>query len=374
VEAGYLGVGAMGQPMAHKLLDAGHTLTIHDINEAAMRPLLERQARRANSPRELADRCEIVFVSLPTLAAFREVAFAPEGLDKGSAMKLLVNTCTIGVPFVKEIETAMAARSVTVVDCPISGGPPGARLGTLSVMVSGDPAAIERIMPMISLCGRTLTVAGDKPGAAQVLKLTNNILSAVALAATAEAFVMGAKGGLDPEVMVRAISAGSGRNSAVQSKFPEAVLTRKLRLRRRDAHHDEGHRPRDCAGRGTRRADVGLPGGAARLQARHASGRGAGGSDRDRQIHGAQCGVRDTKDALESSPGIAATERGSACQASLRDPTAADQSARAQREGVRQSYFTRLVRLNYLAPDMTQQVFVIATLTKKLVQSICARK
>src|SRR5947199_4120282 len=101
MEAGYLGVGAMGQPMAHKLLDAGHTLTIYDINEAAMRPLLERQARRAASPRDLADRCEILFVSLPTLAAFREVAFGAEGLVGGKAMKLLVNTCTVGVPFVR---------------------------------------------------------------------------------------------------------------------------------------------------------------------------------------------------------------------------------------------------------------------------------
>ena len=87
-------------------------------------------------------------------------------------------------------------------------------------MVSGDPAAVERVRPLISLWGRTLTVAGDKPGAAQVLKLTNNILSAVALAATSEAFVMGAKGGLDPEVMLAAINAGSGRNSATESKFP----------------------------------------------------------------------------------------------------------------------------------------------------------
>ena len=121
---------------------------------------------------------------------------------------------------------AWAAQGATVVDCPISGGPPGARAGTLSVMVSGDPAAVERVWPMISLWGKTLTVAGDKPGAAQVLKLTNNILSAVALAATSEAFVMGAKGGLDPEVMLSAINAGSGRNSATESKFPIAVLTR----------------------------------------------------------------------------------------------------------------------------------------------------
>jgi 2-hydroxy-3-oxopropionate reductase len=226
MQAGFLGVGNMGQPMAGKLLDGGHSLTIYDINEAAMRPLLERQVRRAASPKDLADQCEIVFVSLPTLAAFRSVAFGDDGLAQGKAMKLLVNTCTVGVPFVKEVEQAMAAQGVTLVDCLISGGPPGARAGTLSVMVSGDPASVERIRPMISLWGRTLTVAGDTPGAAQVLKLTNNILSAVALAATAEAFVMGAKGGLDPEVMVSAINAGSGRNSATESKFPASVLTR----------------------------------------------------------------------------------------------------------------------------------------------------
>lgn len=226
MEAGFLGVGNMGLPMAGKLLDGGYDLMVYDIREAAMQPLLERQARRAASPKDVADRCEIVFVSLPTLAAFRAVVFGENGLAHGKAMKVLVNTCTVGVPFVQEIEQAMAAQGVTVVDCPISGGPPGARAGTLSVMVAGDPTVVERVRPMISLWGRTVTVAGNKPGAAQVLKLTNNILSAVALAATAEAFVMGAKGGLDPEVMLAAINAGSGQNSATQAKFPMAVLTR----------------------------------------------------------------------------------------------------------------------------------------------------
>lgn len=226
MEAGYLGVGNMGQPMAAKLLEAGHRLTIFDISDAAMRPLLERQARRAGSAQELGDRCEIVVVSLPTLAVFRDVVLGPNGLIHGGALKVLVNTCTVGVPFVKEVEEAMAARGVTLVDCPISGGPAGARGGTLSVMVSGDPAAIERVRPLISLWGSTLTVAGDKPGAAQVLKLTNNILFAVSLAATSEAFVMGAKGGLDPDVMVNAINAGSGRNGATQTVIPTVVLDR----------------------------------------------------------------------------------------------------------------------------------------------------
>jgi 3-hydroxyisobutyrate dehydrogenase-like beta-hydroxyacid dehydrogenase len=129
MEAGFLGVGNMGLPMAGKLLDGGHSLTVYDIRDAAMQPLLERQARRAASPRDLADQCEIVFISLPTLAAFRAVAFGEDGLARGKAMKLLVNTCTIGVPFVREIEQAMAAQGVTVVDCPISGGPPRARAG-----------------------------------------------------------------------------------------------------------------------------------------------------------------------------------------------------------------------------------------------------
>ena len=226
MEVGYLGVGNMGQPMAAKLLDAGHSLTIFDISEPAMRPLLERQARRAASPQELGDRSEIVFVSLPTLAVFRAAVLGPNGLIHGGALKVLVNTCTVGVPFVKEVEEAMAARGVAVVDCPISGGPAGARAGTLSVMVSGAPEAIERVRPLISLWGSTLTIAGDKPGAAQVLKLTNNILFAVSLAATSEAFVMGAKGGLDPEVMVNAINAGSGRNGATQTVIPTVVLDR----------------------------------------------------------------------------------------------------------------------------------------------------
>lgn len=228
MEAGFLGIGQMGLPMAGKLLDAGHTLVVHDVREEALQPLLERQARRVGSPKEMADLCPTVFVSLPTLKAFQEVAFGSNGLIHGTGMRLLVNTCTVGVPFVEELTQRMAEKGITVVDCPISGGPPGARAGTLSVMVSGDPTAVASIRPMIDLWGATVTVAGDRPGAAQVLKLTNNILSAVAMAATSEAIVMGAKAGVNPEVLLSAINAGSGRNTATMQKFPQSVLNRKF--------------------------------------------------------------------------------------------------------------------------------------------------
>ena len=222
---GFIGVGNMGLPMAERLLGAGDELVVHDVREAALKPLVERQARPAASPREVADRCETVFVSLPTLPALREVVLGANGAAEGKAIKLLVNTCTVGVPLVEEMEKELAAKGIRLVDCPISGGPPGARAGTLSVMVSGAPELIEQIRPLISKWG-PVTVAGSKPGLAQVLKLTNNILSAVALAATCEAYVMGAKGGLDPEVMTEAINRGSGRNSATQDKIPRSVLDR----------------------------------------------------------------------------------------------------------------------------------------------------
>lgn len=223
---GYLGVGNMGQPMAGKLLDGGHQLSILDLNEANMAPLLARQAHRADTPKSLADAAEIIVVSLPTLGAFRHVVFGENGLLQGSAMKTLINTCTVGVPFVEELDAALSKAGVTLIDCPISGGPVGAAAGTLSVMVSGDPAAVEKIRPILSLWGSTVTVAGDKPGAAQVLKLTNNILFAVALVATSEAFVMGAKYGLDPQMMLNSIAAGTGANGATRLVFPRSVLPR----------------------------------------------------------------------------------------------------------------------------------------------------
>ena len=222
---GFIGVGNMGLPMAEKLIDAGERLIVHDMRTTAMQPLLDRQARSAPSPRAVADQCGTVIVSLPTLDTLRDVVLGDGGIIGGSAVKTVINTCTIGVPMVEELVAALGKKGIGLVDCPISGGPPGARAGTLSVMISGEPALVEAVRPLVSKWG-TVTVAGNRPGLAQVLKLTNNILSAVAMAATAEAYVMGAKGGVDPEVMTEAINKGSGRNSATVSKIPMSVLDR----------------------------------------------------------------------------------------------------------------------------------------------------
>jgi 3-hydroxyisobutyrate dehydrogenase-like beta-hydroxyacid dehydrogenase len=138
------------------------------VREDAMRPLLVRQARRAASPKELADACDTIVISLPTLKVFRQAIDGSDGLLAGKALKTIINTCTVGTPFITEIEQACAAVGVIVIDAPISGGPAGARDGKLAVMVSGNPAKVAELMPIFRLWGPTVVVVGDKPGPAQI--------------------------------------------------------------------------------------------------------------------------------------------------------------------------------------------------------------
>ncbi len=118
-------------------------------------------------------------------------------------------------------------RQIAMVDAPVSGGIKGAGKGTLAVMASGDPQALKRVSPLLAVFGR-LFVIGDRPGMAQVMKLANNLLSATSLAVASEAVVMGMKAGLDPNLMIEVINAGTGRNSATETKFPQAILTRRF--------------------------------------------------------------------------------------------------------------------------------------------------
>ena len=225
MKIGFLGVGNMGGPMAGQMLDAGMELWVYDVRQEAMQPLLDRQARPASSPKDLADQCDTIVVSLPTLAIFRKVLRDEDGLLAGSAMKTLVNTCTVGGPFVDEVQQACESIGAKLVDAPISGGPAGAKAGTLSVMVSGAPALTEKLRPVFEAWGKTVVIAGDKPGIAQIMKLTNNIIFAAGLIATVEAMAMAEKGGVKPEDMLQVLNNGTGRNFASMSVFPDFILS-----------------------------------------------------------------------------------------------------------------------------------------------------
>jgi 2-hydroxy-3-oxopropionate reductase len=119
----------------------------------------------------------------------------------------------------------VAARGIDLIDSPVSGGASGADKGTLAVMVAGKPQSIAAVRDALTVIGKVFVV-GKQPGQAQLMKLLNNMLSTSALAMSMEVFIAGAKGGLDPDMMVDVINAGSGRNSATEEKIPRSVLTR----------------------------------------------------------------------------------------------------------------------------------------------------
>ena len=222
---GFVGVGVMGRPMSQRLIEAGYDVLVHHRDAAAMATLQALGARPADSARAVADEAVIVFTSLPSPAVFRQVAVGADGLIHGQAIRTLVDLSTVGSIAEREVAATLLERGIDTVDAPVSGGAAGAKKGTLAVMAAGKPAAVEEARPMFEIFGK-LIVVGDAPGQAQLLKLLNNMLSSTAFAVTAEAYVAGIRGGLDPEVMMNVFNAGSGRNGATADKFPKYVLPR----------------------------------------------------------------------------------------------------------------------------------------------------
>ncbi|MDI3469302.1 MAG: 3-hydroxyisobutyrate dehydrogenase family protein [Pseudolabrys sp.] len=227
MEIGFIGLGNMGQPMARRLIEAGHTLVVYDTRNDAVAPLVAMGARLASSPADVADRVETVMASLPEPHIVSKVATGEGGVIQGRKVKRFIDLSTTGSRVAREIAAALAAKNIVQLDCPVSGGVGGAQKGTLAVMVSGPAADIGAVKEALAVFGKVFVI-GDKPGMGQTMKLANNFLSACAMAATSEAVVMGVKAGLDPSIMVDVINHGTGRNTATSDKFPNRIIPRKF--------------------------------------------------------------------------------------------------------------------------------------------------
>ena len=225
MEIGFIGLGNMGQPMARRLIEAGHRLIVYDTRNDAVAPLVALGAQLAASPQDVADRVETVMASLPSLQVSMKVATGEGGVIHGKRIKRFIDLSTTGTRVAAEICAALAKNNIVQIDSPVSGGVGGATKGTLAVMVSGPKADVDLVKDALGVFGKVIII-GDKPGMAQTMKLANNFLSASAMAATAEAIAMGVKAGLDAAVMIDVINAGSGRSRASDQKFPESILPR----------------------------------------------------------------------------------------------------------------------------------------------------
>ena len=225
MDIGFIGLGNMGQPMARRLIAAGHKLIIYDTRNDAVAPLVALGAQLASSPADVADRVETVMASLPSLQISEKVAIGEGGVIQGKRIKRFIDLSTTGATVAAKIAAVLAKKNIVQIDCPVSGGVGGASKGTLAVMVSGPKAETDLVKDVLTVFGKVFVI-GEKPGMAQTMKLANNFLSATAMVATSEAVVMGVKAGLDPSVMIDVINAGSGLNTASRDKFPRSVLPR----------------------------------------------------------------------------------------------------------------------------------------------------
>jgi 3-hydroxyisobutyrate dehydrogenase-like beta-hydroxyacid dehydrogenase len=220
---GFVGVGRMGGPMTERLLAAGYGVVIYDKSEAATSHLAAKGAEVAPSAKAVADRCEIVLTSLPTPDILQVVMLGPDGVSSGSKVKTVIDASTSGPKAAALVAAGLAEKGIDWVDCPVSGGVKGAVAGTLAVMVSCKPEKRAEVEPIVGNFGKVF-YTGARPGQAQVAKLANNILAAGVMVMTSEVMAMGVKAGLDPEVLLDIIQAGTGRNSAAGDKFPRNVL------------------------------------------------------------------------------------------------------------------------------------------------------
>ena len=222
---GFIGLGNMGGPMALNLIKAGHTLVVHDIRRNMADAHLAGGARWADTPADAAKDADLVLTSLPGPKEVEAVAIGGEnGILHGiSKSAVYADLSTNSPTLVRRLHAIFAEKSITMLDAPVSGGIPGARSGTLSVMVGGDEAVYRRIKPALEAIGDKLQYVGAS-GAGAVAKLVHNMLVFTTFGIFAEAFTLGVKAGVPPEKLYEAVRNGAFGQSGMLPMLPRVIF------------------------------------------------------------------------------------------------------------------------------------------------------
>jgi 2-hydroxy-3-oxopropionate reductase len=213
---GYIGLGIMGRPMALNLRKAGYPLWVFARREAAMAPLVAAGATPRGSPREVAERADVVFVNVSDTPDVEQVVLGPDGIVEGARPgSVVIDNSTISPSATRRIAAALRDKGVELLDAPVSGGQQGAIDGTLSVMVGGSTAAFERALPLLRAIGRNIVHVGET-GAGQVAKACNQVVIAQTVAAVAEGLLLATAAGVDPAKVREALLGGFAASKALE--------------------------------------------------------------------------------------------------------------------------------------------------------------
>ena len=218
---GFIGLGQMGGPMSANLARAGFTLAVFDAAGTPERA--PNGAAAAGSVAEVAEAAEAIFLSLPDGAIVAEVV-AGIAASPGNT-KTVIDLSTIGIEASVAAHTALAGAGIAYLDAPVSGGAKGAKAGTLTIMWAGPEDAADQLARAFDAIAKNVFHVGEKPGQGQAVKLLNNFLSAVSMAATSEAVAFGLKNGIGMKTILDVVNVSTGQNTASRDKFPERILT-----------------------------------------------------------------------------------------------------------------------------------------------------
>jgi 2-hydroxy-3-oxopropionate reductase len=222
---GFIGLGAMGRPMALNLMKQGHVLGVYARRPETAKSLVDAGAHFFGTPAELAAASQVVFTMVTASKDLEEVVMGAAGVVEGAAPgSVLVDMETISPAVARDVATRLKAKGVDMLDAPVSGGPAGAQQATLSIMVGGDTAVFERVKPLLACLGRTILHMGPS-GAGQMTKACNQLALLVTAQGAAEALTLARRSGLDAGRVREVLLAGLA-SSRVLELFGERMVTR----------------------------------------------------------------------------------------------------------------------------------------------------
>ncbi len=241
MKVGFIGLGTMGGSMAFNALEGGNEMVVHDINRASATRHLEAGATWADTPREVAEQSEIVFTSLPGPTEVEAVSLGEAGIMEGmSAGKVYFDLSTSTPGMIRKIHAEAAARGISVLDAPVSGGPRGAASRNLAIWVGGDKDVFDRCKPVLDTIGNQAYYVGPI-GCGAIAKLVHNCTGYIVQAALAEVFTMGVKAGVEPLALWQAVRKGAQGRRGTFEGLAEHLLPGKfdppdfaLKLARKD--------------------------------------------------------------------------------------------------------------------------------------------
>lgn len=213
---GFIGIGIMGKPMAGHLIKAGHTVHVYDVVPAGMKELAGQGAVECASPKDVAQKSDLVFIIVPDTPDVEQVLFGKDGVDDGiSKGKTVVDMSSISPVETKQFAAKLAEKGVEMLDAPVSGGQVGAENAALTIMVGGKEQVFSQVRPYFELMGKNINLVGGN-GDGQTAKVANQIIVALTIEAVSEALLFASKAGANPENVRKALLGGFAQSRILE--------------------------------------------------------------------------------------------------------------------------------------------------------------